>query len=143
MIDILANIPTNESLSESFFEAVLKRLESFGYEVTNEDSWMIQFASEKVANNIMNRCNVSSVPDGLFHIAVDMTCGEFLLAMKQTGRLNLSDLDLNGAITSIKEGDVQVNFANGQSDEEKLNSFLNYLLHGKDGELICYRKLKW
>lgn len=140
---ILANIPTNESLSESFFEAVLKRLESFGYELTNEDSWMIQFASEKVANNIMNRCNVSSIPDGLFHIAVDMTCGEFLLAMKQTGRLNLSDLDLNGAITSIKEGDVQVNFANGQSDEEKLNSFLNHLLHGKDGELVCYRKLKW
>ena len=136
-------LATNESLSESFFEAVLKRLESFGYEVTNEDNWMIQFASEKVANNIMNRCNVSSVPDGLFHIAVDMTCGEFLLAMKQTGRLNLSDLDLNGAITSIKEGDVQVNFANGQSDEEKLNSFLNYLSHGKDGELVCYRKLKW
>lgn len=140
MIDILA---TNESLSESFFEAVLKRLESFGYEMTNEDNWMIQFASEKVANNIKNRCNVSSIPDGLFHIAVDMTCGEFLLAMKQMGKLNLSDLDLNGAITSIKEGDVQVNFANGQSDEEKLNSFLNYLLHGKDGELVCYRKLKW
>lgn len=140
MIDINTN---TSCLSEPFNEAVLKRLSSFGYEVTNEDDWMIQFASEKVANNIKNSCNVVSIPDGLFHVAVDATCGEFLLAMKQTGRLNLSDLDLNGVVTSIKEGDIQVNFASGQSDEEKLNSFLNYLLHAKDGELVCYRKLKW
>lgn len=140
MTDINAN---TSSLSASLIEAVSNRLSSFGYQMTNDDDWMIQFAFEKVANHIKNSCNVTSIPDGLFHVAVDAACGEFLLAMKQTGRLNLSDLDLNGAITSIKEGDIQVNFANGQSDEEKLNSFLNHLIHGSDGELICYRKLAW
>jgi hypothetical protein len=72
-----------------------------------------------------------------------MVCGEFLLAQKQTGKLELNDLDLDGAITSIKEGDVQINFGDGTSDDEKFNSFLNYLLHNGDGDFVCYRKLKW
>lgn len=143
---ILANIltiMTNTSLSESFFDAVLKRLVSFGYKLKEDDSWVICFAMQKVENHIKNSCNTTDVPDGLFHVAVDMVCGEFLFTKKQTGKLELTDLDLDGAITSIKEGDIQVNFANGSSDEDKFNLFLNYLLHNGEGDFVCYRKLKW
>ena len=143
---ILANILTimkNSSLSEPFYEAVLKRLVSFGYSPKEEDGWMICFAIQKVENHIKNSCNTPSIPDGLFHVAVDMVCGEFLFAKKQTGKLELADLDLNGAITQIHEGDVTVQFASGSSDEDKFNSFLNYLLHNKEGDFVCYRKLKW
>lgn len=143
---VLANILTiitNTSLSESFYEAVLKRLVSFGYNLEEDDGWVICFAIQKVENHIKNSCNTTSVPDGLFNVAVDMVCGEFLFAKKQTGKLELTDLDLNGAITSIKEGDIQVNFGNGTSDEEKFNSFLNYLLHNGEGDFVCYRKMKW
>lgn len=143
---VLANILTvitKTSLSESFFEAVLKRLVSFGYDLKEDDGWVICFATQKVENHIKNSCNTTDVPGELFHVAVDMVCGEFLFSKKQTGKLELTDLDLNGAITSIHEGDVTVQFASGSSDEDKFDSFLNYLLHNGEGDFVCCRKLKW
>ena len=142
LADILISM-TETSFSRPFYEAVLKRLVSFGYNLKEDDGWMVCFASVKVENHIKNSCNTTFVPDGLFSVAVDMTCGEFLLAKRQTGRLELGDLDLDGAITSIKEGDVQVNFGTGTSDEERFDSFLNYLLHNGEGDFVCYRKIKW
>ncbi len=142
---VLANIltiMTNTSLSEPFYKEVLKRLVSFGYALREDDGWAICFAMQNVENHIKNSCNTVSVPEGLFYISVDMVCGEFLLASKQTGKLQLADMDLDGAITSIKEGDTQVNFS-GASDDEKFSSFLDYLLRGREGDFVCYRKLKW
>ena len=143
---VLANILTimgNTSLSESFHEAVLKRLVSFGYDLKEDDGWVISFAMQKVENHIKNSCNTTSVPDGLFNVAVDMVCGEFLFTKKQTGKLEVADLDLDGAITQIHEGDVTVQFASDSSDENKFDSLLNYLLHNGDGDFVCYRRLKW
>lgn len=146
MEQLLANIltiMTNTSLTEQFYKAVLNRLVSFGYEPKEEDGWVICFAMQKIENHIKNTCNTPTIPDGLFNVAVDMVCGEFLFDKKQTGKLELTDLDLNGAITQIHEGDVTVHFASGMSDEERFNSLINYLLHGGDGELICYRRMVW
>ena len=136
-------ITLNTSFSESFFEAVLKRLVSFGYDPKEDDSWMICFSAQKVENHIKNSCNIGEVPVGLFNVAVDMVCGEFLFTKKQTGKLELADLDLNGAITQIHEGDITVQFAGGSSDESKFESLLNFLLHHGEGDFVCYRKLKW
>ena len=143
---ILANIPNimvNSSLSESFCEGVLKRLVSFGYMLKEKDVWGICFAMQKVENDIKNSCNTTGIPDGLFNIAIDMVCGEVLFAKKQTGKLKLDELDLNGAIASIHEGDVTIQFASGMSDEEKFDSLLNHLLHSGENNLVCYRRLKW
>ena len=132
MNKVLANIltvMTKTSLSESFYEAVLKRLVSFGYTLKEDDSWLICFAMQKVENHIKNSCNTTDVPDGLFNVAVDMVCGEFLFTKKQTGQLEIADLDFDGAFTSIKEGDTQVNFG-GSSDEEKFDQMVN-------------RKIRW
>lgn len=145
MKKILANIltvMTKTSLSESFYEAVLKRLVSFGYTLKEDDSWSICFAMQKVENHIKNSCNTTDVPDGLFNVAVDMVCGEFLFTKKQTGQLEIADLDFDGAFTSIKEGDTQVNFG-GSSDEEKFDQMVNYLLHHGEGDFVCYRKIRW
>lgn len=141
---ILANIPDimKTGLSESFFEAVLKRLVSFGYDLKEDDGWAVCFAMQKVENHIKNSCNTTEIPVGLFNVAVDMICGEFLFGKKQTGKLEITDLDLDGAVTSVKMGDTQVNFG-GASDEQKLDLFLNHLLHNGEGEFVCYRKIKW
>lgn len=141
---ILASILTimnDTSLSESFFESVLKRLDSFGYIVKDTDSWSLCFAIQKTENHIKNSCNTTEVPEGLFNVAVDMVCGEFLLAKNQTGNLDIAGLDLDGAVTSIKEGDVQINFDSASSDEDKFNTLVNILMN--EGDLICYRKIKW
>ncbi len=139
----ISSIMKNSSLSELFYESVLKRLVSFGYVLKESDAWEICFAMQKVENHIKNSCNCTSVPDGLFNVAVDVVCGEFLFARKQTGQLELNDLDLTGAITSIKEGDTSVNFGSGSSEEEKLTVFLNMLMHSMEGDLLCYRKMQW
>lgn len=142
---VLANILTimnSTSLSEPFYEAVLKRLVSFGYNLEEDDGWLICFAMQKVENHIKNSCNTTDVPDGLFNVAVDMVCGEFLFTKKQTGQLEIADLDFDGAFTSIKEGDTQVNFG-GSSDEEKFDQMVNYLLHHGEGDFVCYRKIRW
>lgn len=141
---VLASIQNiNTSLKEPFVKAVLERLVSFGYQLKEEDDMVVCFAMGKVENHIKNSCNTTSVPDGLFHVAVDMVCGEFLFTKKQTGKLELADIDLNGAITQIHEGDTTVQFASGSSDEDRLNQFIDYLLHNGEGDFVCYRRLKW
>ena len=129
--------------SEQFIEAVINRLNTFGYTVTAADEWMVAFCIQKVNLHIMNSCNTSSVPDGLFYVAVDRVCGEFLFGMMQSGQLELENLDLGGAITQIREGDTTVEFGSGTSDDEKFTAFLNYLRNEGEGDFICYRKLKW
>ena len=143
---ILASILTilnNSSLSESFCEAVLNRLVSFGYTLKEEDSWGIAFAMQKVESHIKNSCNITSIPDGLFYVAIDRVCGEFLFTAKQTGKLNIDGLDFDSAIKQISEGDTSITFADDASTEAKFNQLVNYLLTLGEGDLVCYRKLKW
>ena len=129
--------------SESFIEAVLNRLSSFGYQVTSDDEWLIAFTIQNVKTHIKNSCNTLDIPDGLFYVAVDRVCGEFLYTKKNTGQLELESLDLDGAITQIKEGDTTVQFGSGGSDAEKFDALVTALKTEGAGDEVCYRKLKW
>ena len=143
---VLANILTivnSSSLSESFIEAILNRLVSFGYILKEDDDWSICFAMQKVENQIKNSCNTTSIPDGLFHVAVDNVCGEFLFTKKATGKLEIDDIDFEGAVKQISEGDVTITFADGASDEDRFNQFINHLMTLEEGDLVCFRKLQW
>lgn len=142
LTDIRAII-TNSSFPESFFEAVLVRLVSLGYDLKETDGVELGFTIQKLENHIKNSCNTIYVPEGLFNASIDVACGEFLFTKKQTGRLEINNLDLTGVITSIKEGDTSVNFASGTSEDEKLTLFINLLMHSMDGDLVCYRRLQW
>ena len=124
-------------------DSVIHRLVSFGYEVTDVDAWMIAFAMQKVNNQILNEINHPFVPDGLKELFVDKVCGEFLMTKRDIGSLNLSGLDLDGAVQSIREGDVTIAFSENGSDETKLNELLSWLMHGKEGDLLCYRRMRW
>lgn len=131
------------SLTDDFIEAVYLRLVSFGYTPTSADYWTAAFCCQKVENHIRNVCNIKTVPEGLYNIAVDRVCGEFLNGLKATGKLNIEGLDLSAAVTSIKEGDTQVSFASGGSTAEQFSAFVSYMMSEGEGELICYRKLRW
>ena len=138
---ILPNM-VNTSFSEEFCKMFLKRLASFGYFIKEEDSWELSFIMLNVENQIKNSCNTTSIPEGLFHVAADMICGAFLTNRRNCGKLELSDLDLSGAITSLSEGDISVSFADTSTDEQKFNLLIDYLNKGK-GDFVCFRKLKW
>jgi hypothetical protein len=143
ILQAIRNTMLNSSLKEPFFNAVLQRLISLGYKLEENDDWILCFAMQNTENHIKNSCNVTNIPDGLFNIAVDRVCGEFLFAKKQTGQLTIDGLNLDGAIASISEGDTSVSFVAGATDDDRFNQLVNYLMTKGDGDFVCYRKLKW
>lgn len=127
-------------------EQARERLESFGYLLKDGDEVILAFSLQKVENTIKNDCNVSFVPKGLVSIAIDMAVGEFLTAKKAFTPDDIAGLNLDYAVKQIQVGDTNTVFATGEGNltpEQRLNSFLSYLLtHGRD-EFSCYRKLRW
>jgi hypothetical protein len=127
-------------------EKVKERLQSFGYTLKDGDEVILTFSIQKVENTIKNDCNVSSVPDGLENIAIDMAIGEFLTAKKTFSPDDIAGLDLDYAVKQIQTGDTNTVFATGEGNltaEQRLDNFLNHLLtYGRD-EFSCYRKIRW
>lgn len=127
-------------------ERAKDRLESFGYVLKDGDEAILAFSIQKAENTIKNDCNVSSIPDGLASIAVDMAVGEFLTAKKTFSPEDIAGLDLDFAVKQIQTGDTNTVFATGEGSltaEQRLNVFLNCLLTYGRGEFSCYRKIRW
>lgn len=127
-------------------ELVKERLRSFGYEIQDGDEAILNFCIQKVENTIKNDCNTPSIPEGLVYIAIDMACGEFLTAKKTFSPDSIAGLDLDYAVKQIQTGDTNTVFATGegtQTAEQRLNTFINYLLtYGRD-QFSCFRRLRW
>lgn len=126
-------------------DAVKERLESLGYGFRMEDEVNLAFCVEKVCSSIKNEINRSDVPKGLECIAVDMAVGEFLLSKKTFAPDDLTGLDLDCAIKQIQTGDTSTVFAteNSQNPEQRLTTFINYLLSYGKAELSSYRCIRW
>ncbi|MGN1481458.1 hypothetical protein [Porcipelethomonas sp.] len=80
-----------------------ERLKSFGYEFKDGDEMILAFSVQKAENTIKNDCNVSSVPDGLLNIAVDMAVGEFLTSKKTFSPGDIEGLNLRQMQTFLTE----------------------------------------
>lgn len=137
------NISLVSTVGTEFILKVYKRLESFGYVTTNADDWVIGFSIQKVENSIKNACNVTSIPDGLKHTAIDMICGEFLFAKKQSGQLE--GFNLETAIKQIQTGDTSTTFAveGSSSPEQRLDALISYLINYGKGDFTSYRRIRW
>ena len=124
-------------------EAVLERLVSFGYIPTDGDTWLIAYSTKGTVNHVLNETNCKTIPEKLFEVVVDMICGEVLNTKFLSGQLDLTNLDLDRMIQSVKQGDTQVNFSAEGSDEAKLKGLLSWLIQGKGSDLLCYRRMRW
>lgn len=127
-------------------DMVKARLQSFGYEIKDGDETIFNFCIQKVESSIKNDCNVSSIPDGLVCIAVDMAVGEFLTAKKTFSPDSIAGLDLDYAVKQIQTGDTNTVFATGegsQTAEQRLTAFISYLLTYGKSEFACYRRIRW
>ena len=124
-------------------ELVVGRLVSFGYEPIEDDAWMIAYSTKGSVNHVLNEIKHTTVPDGLIEVVVDMICGEVLNGKFLSGQLNLTTLDLDGMIQSVKEGDTTVTFSAEGSDEAKAQELFRWLMQGKGSDLLCYRKMRW
>lgn len=127
-------------------ETVKDRLASFGYEVKAGDEFALAFCIEKVRSTIKNEINWQDVPEGLEHVAVDMAAGEFLLSKKTFAPADIAGLDLNYAVKQIQTGDTNTVFAVGEGSatpEQRLTTFINYLLSRGRDEFNSFRRLRW
>lgn len=122
---------------------VIQRLASFSYTVVQADDWMLDFIIQKVTNHILNSCNISSIPEGLHQMAVDMVVGEFLMGKKASGQLDESEIMNSEAVTSIKLGDTQVNFGEDRTASQQFDSLIAFLMKGYEADLVSYRKIAW
>lgn len=144
---IVSNITAiNNSLEESFIKKLLLRLNCFGYKYKEDDNWLLLFLKSSETNHIKNICNIKIIPEKLEEILIDRIVGNFLLNKKQCNQLELDKIQLSAAVKSLQMGDANISFATGEgssTDEEKLNTLINYLINKGDDELVCFRKLRW
>lgn len=127
-------------------KSVIERLTEIGYEVKESDTFSLTFCVEKVTNTIKNETNLQDVPEELEHIAIDMVVGEFLLGKKTFTPDDIAGLDLTGVVKEIKEGDTTISFGTGESTqtpEQRLTTYINYLLNYGKAEFSSFRRLKW
>lgn len=127
-------------------DMVKARLQSFGYEIKDGDETILNFCIQKVESSIKNDCNVSSIPDGLVCIAVDMAVGEFLTAKKTFSPDSIAGLDLDYAVKQIQTGDTNTVFATGegsQTAEQRLDAVVNWMLNHGKGQFAKYRRVCW
>lgn len=127
---------------------VLLRLGALGVTVSNDptstDMYLLKFAVNKTTDHIKNQTNLSVVPEGLTHVAIDMAVGEFLYAKKSMGLLDVSSLDFSTVAKRVKDGDTDVEFLVDvkTTPEANFNAFLNYLQHNET-DFVKYRVLSW
>lgn len=125
---------------------VIERLASFGYTVTEADSWVLTFIIEKVENHIKNSCNILIIPDGLYQIAVDMAVGNFLFQKKAVDADSLAGIDLSAAVKQIQEGDTSVTYAVGEGSrtpEQRLDGVISWLMTYGEKDFVKYRCISW
>ncbi len=116
-------------------------VESLG--VTWKDTYnnIVAQIENEVDEYIKNYCNISSVPSGLANTKFNMVVGRFLNQLYSFGLL--TGIEFENVVSSIKEGDTQVNFSTGSTPTSIFQSYVNGLKNADANTLIKYRKLVW
>ena len=131
-------------------ETVTMRLATFGYTVKTTDESAMTYVVGHAAQYVCNYCNFKTCPDdipaALKYVTADYAVGEFLQQKKTFAPADLSNLNLDLAIKQITTGDTTTAFATGdgsQTDEQKLNTIISYLMTYGKHDLNSNRKVKW
>lgn len=120
---------------------VCTRLRTFGYDVIDGDVITIDYLCRKVEQDINTYCNICEPPEELRFRATDAVCGEFLQEKLIKGELPSVEKTLR-AVSSIKEGDVQVNFGGNSTFEAQLSAVLDSLAL-RTSDLNRFRRFPW
>lgn len=129
---------------------VVALLHGLGLEVDGGDP-LLGFILRRVQERIQNDTNQPEIPDGLYHMAVEMAVGYYLESMRDGGKLDEGDPTTGitageRVIQSIQEGDTKITYAvdtAGATPGQRLDGFIDHLMNGRRGELLRYRRLVW
>lgn len=131
-------------LGETFVADTVRLLLSLGYPLKLSDDWFLGNAIERAAVSIKTDCNAGAVPVGLRPVAVELTAGHFLFALKSSGQLTGYNFD--AAVKQIAEGDTSVTYAldaGSLTPEQRFDALLAYLIGRGKAEIAAYRQLRW
>lgn len=128
---------------ENIKEDVIKTLKSVGYEVVDADLFLLEQSIEKVKSYIKNKTNQNKVPEGLKHIWIDRSTGEFLYFKKSLNQLELNGLDFGRMAKEISEGDTKVVYEDTKTTGDKFEVYMTYLMTRGEEELLRYRRIVW
>ena len=128
---------------ENIKDDVIKTLKSVGYEVVDTDLFLLEQSIEKVRSYIKNKTNQNKVPEGLKHIWIDRSTGEFLYFKKSLNQLELKGLDFDRVAKEISEGDTKVVYEDTKSTGDKFEVYTTYLMTRGEDELLKYRRIVW
>lgn len=129
------------SADAAFYDMVCQRLGTLGHTVAEGDKWLIDFITDKTFDHIRTVCNITEIPAELKHVVCDMVAGEFLKQLFDAGKL--TDVQIEQTLASVSMGDTSMSFANGGADATTAFRALLDGMINKDGELVCFRRLKW
>ena len=87
---------------------------------------------------VLNIINCKTLPTELEHVIVYRVVGAYL----QTNIVALVGAENLDVPTQIKMGDTQVNFS-GKGAEDRLKEMALTFVNYGEGELTCFRRLKW
>lgn len=123
-----------------------KNLEDFlvalGYECEKADSTLLTYAMDKAEQGICCFCNITKIPIELKEVVVSRAAGEFLLLKQNTGQLEHMNFQ-ESVLKSIQIGDTTTTFAVSEQEGSKMDSYIQYLLHSGEEELLAYRRISW
>nr|DAS80986.1 MAG TPA: tail connector protein [Caudoviricetes sp.] len=135
---------------EELNSLVEMRLLTLGYPVTEADQKILSHVTGHAAQYVCTFCNFPRCPDdipgSLRYVTVDYAVGNFLQHKKTFAPDDLTNLNLDVVVKQITTGDTTTVFATGegsQTDEQKLNSFISYLMTYGKQELNSHRRVKW
>ena len=130
------------------YDKIAQLLSAVGYEtITGNDAMLLNFVIPKVENDIKNSINQKEIPQELEYVLACRVIGEFLQNKKTFSPDDLSMLDLSGAaVKQIQAGDTNFAFATGEgaeTDESRLNTFINLMIGYGAGQLSAFRRIRW
>lgn len=120
-------------------EAIKLRVKQLaGVDIPDTDGELIRYMAGEKATQIRNNINQTAIPQGLQFVLVDMTAAAYILNRLHVNAWQEKDVRVP---KSIKEGDTVVDFGDGNTNLERLESGARSLLTIRDA--ARYRRLKW
>jgi len=135
------------SFASTVFSNVVNLLIEIGYTPKDHDLWVLNFATSKIHEDILNSTNRISVPDGLMFASVGLIVAEILrikLANRSISEEELGSLNFEPAVKKLSEGDTTIewNTDSTDSDEQRMMKFIQAMNNAKQ-KFITYRCLSW
>ncbi len=132
------------SFSADFLEEVEDLVDAIGITLTTGDDVLLAYAAGYVENDIKNSCNVSTVPEGLYKVAVGLIVAKFLTGKKAKQEVDAGTLDFSPALKELSEGDTKMvwDTNSGSTAEQRLDAFIAAMEAGRN-QFVTYRKVRW